>query len=315
MGQAKKLMMEQEERQAIGYDEPQLGLKYVCEDHFSNRYIKEFIRDNSVLGRCSYCKSKGQVIDLALLVNHIAQRLTDFLGGIEDQNLYLASSFIDKEDEEEGIPGYKVVDNLIAPDDEKVYDTYFEIAEDFDCLADDDSINEEIGRHFYVDRWIRQDPVSLLPNVAMKYSWDNYVNEILSSFQNLKLNPQDPYKFEELLASCNKKIGAYGFEDADEILADCVAAAAYLKRELPLSTIIYRGRPDSSGKAYSQFDDLTSAPTSYPKANRLSQAGDSVFYGSFDDKTPGMEILNYSKGTNPTISLGEFKNSQDAKCN
>lgn len=108
--------MEHEEREAIGYDEPKYGLKYVCAGHFSNPYLRGFIKNNSVNGRCSYCRHKGDVIDLALLINHIAERLTEFLGRVDDQNLYLASSFLDKEDEEEGIPGFRVIDNFIAPD-------------------------------------------------------------------------------------------------------------------------------------------------------------------------------------------------------
>lgn len=307
MGLAKKLMMEQEEREAIGYDEPQHGLKYVCADHFSNPYFRGFIMDNSVNGRCSYCNRKGNVIDLALLVSHIAERLTDFLGRIEDQNLYLASSFIDKDDEEEGIPGYCVIDNFITPDGETVYDSYYEVAEDFDCLADDDAINEEIGRHFYVNRWIRKDPVSLLPHEAMKYSWTSYVTEIIESFRKLKLNPLGAYKLEQLVSSCRKKIGAYGFEDASEILDDCVGAALHLKKTLPAGTSIYRGRPDFSGRSYTEFMDLTSAPSPSAKANRLSQAGESVFYGSFDEKTPIKEILNYTEGVTPVISLGKFE--------
>ncbi len=313
MGLAKKQMMEQEEREAIGYDEPKYGLKYVCTGHFSNPYLRGFIKNNSVNGRCSYCRHKVDVIDLALLINHIAERLTEFLGRVDDQNLYLASSFLDKEDEEEGIPGFRVIDNFIAPDYETVYDSYEDVAEDFGCLADNDSINEDIGRHFYVNRWIRKDPVSLLPHEAMKYSWDSYVREITDSFKSLKLNPEDPYDFDDFVSSCHGKIGVYGLEDVSDILHDCVGAAINLKKPLPAGTSVYRGRPDFSGHSYTEFTDLTSAPSPYAKANRLSQAGDSVFYGSFDEMTPGEEILNYTEGTKPVISLGKFETIRDLK--
>lgn len=244
--------------------------------------------------------------DLATLVSHIAERLTDFLGRIDDQNLYLASSFIDKEDEAEGIPGFLIVDNFIAPDNESVYDSYYEVAEDFDCLADDDRINGDIGRHFYVNRWIRKDPVSLLPQEALKYSWTSYFNEVIDAFKRLKINPQKTYDPNDVLTGCNKRIGAYGFEDADDIISDCVSAAINLKRRFPVGTLVYRGRPDNSGITYNKFTDLTSAPSQYAKANRLSQSEDSVFYGSFDDMTPVEEILNYTNGAKPLITLGEF---------
>ena len=306
MGQVKEQMMEQEEREAIGYDKPQFGQKYVCANHFSNSHLREYIKDNSIKGKCSYCGRTDNVIDLALLVSHIADRLTDFLGRIDDQNLYLASSFIDKEDEKEVIPGFHVVDNYIAPDGESIYNSYYEVAEDFDCLADDDRINEDIGRHFYVNRWIRKDPVSLLPHEALEYSWTSYVNEVIAAFKNLKIDPQKSYKYDDILALCDKKIGAYGFEDADDILSDCVSAAINLKESFPMGTLVYRGRPDNSGITYNKFTDLTSALTQYAKANRLSQAEDSVFYGSFDGVTPVEEILNYTNSVKPIISLGKF---------
>lgn len=140
MGLAKKLLMDQEERGAIGYDEPQYGIKYVCANHFSNSYLRGLIKANSINGKCSYCGNIKDLTNLASLVIIIAERLTEFLGRIEDQNLYLASSFIDKEDEEEGIPGFHVVDNFITPDSESVYNSYYDVAEDFDCLANDDRI-------------------------------------------------------------------------------------------------------------------------------------------------------------------------------
>lgn len=311
MGQAKRQMMEQGEREAIGYEEPRYGVKYVCATHFQNRYIREFIKQNSISGKCSYCKNNCQVIDLAGLVGHIAERLTNFLGCIEDQNLYLASSFIDKEDEEEGIPGFHVVDNFIAPDGENVYDSYREVAEDFRCLVDNDNINEDIGRHLYVNRWIRKDPVSLLPHEAMRYSWESYANEIIETFKKLKCDPKGPYNFNTLVSSCRDKIGVYEFENASDILCDCVNASINMTRRFPARTIIYRGRPDFTGKEFALFNDLTSAPTKYAKANRLSQAGDSVFYGSFDENTPIEEILNYSSGTKPLISLGKFETIKD----
>lgn len=307
MGRAKQQLMEMEEREPIGYDEPHYGIKYVCEKHFSNPFLRKFIKVNASSGCCSYCGGKGHVIDLALLVTHIAERLSDFLGEVEDQNLYLATSFLDKEDEEEGIPGFRVVDNLIAPERETVYDSYYEVAEDFGCLADDDAINEDIGRYFYVNRWIRKDPVSLLPYEERKYSWESYVNEIIESFKKLKFDPKASYNYDELLSSCRNKIGVYEFENAYDILLDCVETSINLKRQVPIGTVVYRGRPDYSGNTYTKFKDLTSAPSICAKANRLSKAGDSVFYGSFDENTPVREILNYSNGVNPVISLGMFE--------
>lgn len=157
-----------------------------------------------------------------------------------------------------------------------------------------------------MNRWIRKDPVSLLPHKALEYSWSSYVNEVIDSFKRLNNDPQKTYIYQDILVVCHKGIGVYGFEDADDILLDCVSAAMNLKRQLPAGNLVYRGRPDYSGITYNKFTDLTSAPSQYAKANRLSQTGNSVFYGSFDNDTPVKEILNYTKGAKPIISLGMF---------
>lgn len=309
MGHAKRILEEMEARMARGYEAPDRGKKFVCNNHFSNIYIKRFIDRNSHIGKCSYCGKSGQVIDFADLVEHIGTRLTDYLGNIEDQGLYCASSFKDEEDGELNAPGWDECCGLIKPYNEKVYETFEEVAWEFDCIPDNENLFTDIDDCFYVNNWIRKDPVSLEPNEELTYAWQDYSREVLKTISDKGIDHTSHYNSEDLLKLCESKLGEYGFRKAWDVVIDCADLAEKLVKILPVGSIIYRGRPDSHGQTYSQFKDLTSAPIQYAKPNRLSQSGVSVFYGSFDSETPVKEIRNYCTDKETVISIGTFEST------
>lgn len=307
MGQYKRLLEEMEAREARGYDVPELGKSFVCEGHFSNLYIKRYINRNSHLGKCSYCGKSRSIIDLADLVEYIGKRVTDYLGNIEDQDLYCASSFRDKGESELNIPGWDECCGLVKPSDKKVYETFDEVAYDFDCFPNDERLETDIDKCFFVNNWIRKNPVSLEPNEELTYAWRDYSHEMIKTVSDNRIDHTQYYNSEDILKKCKSKLGEYGLRDAWDVVNDCAGLAGKLVKTLPCGSVIYRGRPDNDGKTYNQFKDLTSAPVPSAKSNRLSQSGVSVFYGSFDSATPVREILNYSNGKKPVISLGLFE--------
>ena len=307
MGLTKRLLEEMEARMARGYDVPDRGKQFVCNNHFSNPYIKRFIVRNSHIGKCSYCGKSEQVTDLADLVEHIATRLTDYLGNIEDQGLYCASSFMDKDDEGLNVPGWDECCGLIKPANERVYESFDEVACDFDCLPDSDKLFDDIDSCFFINNWIRKDPVSLEPNEELTYAWRDYTHEIIKTISDNGIDHTKLYNPDDVLKRCKSKLGEYGMRNAIDVVDDCALLAGKLIKTLPAGRVIYRGRPDDKGHTYTQFNDLTSAPLTSAKPNRLSQSGVSVFYGSFDSETPVREILNYCNDNKPVISLGCFE--------
>lgn len=75
MGRVKQLMMEMEEHDYTGFSK---GEKYVCTHHFDDKYLNQYIQENSEDGICSYCHKKGRVIDMSALADHIGMRISIF---------------------------------------------------------------------------------------------------------------------------------------------------------------------------------------------------------------------------------------------
>lgn len=55
MGRVKQLMMEMEEHDYTGFYK---GEKCVCTHHFDDKYLNQYIQENSEDGICSYCHKK-----------------------------------------------------------------------------------------------------------------------------------------------------------------------------------------------------------------------------------------------------------------
>lgn len=53
-------------------------LKYVCTHHFDDKYLNQYIQENSEDGICSYCHRKGRVIDMSALADHIVTTISIF---------------------------------------------------------------------------------------------------------------------------------------------------------------------------------------------------------------------------------------------
>lgn len=72
-------------------------LKYVCTHHFDDKYLNQYIQENSEDGICSYCHRKGRVIDMSALADHIVTTISIFFNDIDSEGLPLASSYYDDE--------------------------------------------------------------------------------------------------------------------------------------------------------------------------------------------------------------------------
>eukprot|EP00825_Cyclidium_porcatum_P032698 TRINITY_DN34908_c0_g1_i3.p3 TRINITY_DN34908_c0_g1~~TRINITY_DN34908_c0_g1_i3.p3 ORF type:complete len:191 (-),score=17.13 TRINITY_DN34908_c0_g1_i3:596-1168(-) len=174
MGRAKELMIEQEAQYARGYISPKAKEKYICANHFNDPYLVKYINDLGNEGICTYCGEKTFVFDFADFMDHVGERITNYLGPIENEDMYLASSFLDKDEMDEEIPGFKVRGPYIAPADAEYYEDVYEMMEDFDLMTDNNELNEDIANCFNVDQWIRKDPTALLRHDEMMYSWNNF---------------------------------------------------------------------------------------------------------------------------------------------
>ena len=143
MGYWKDYQIEQEKQMAEGYILPEKGGKFLCADHYQNKYLKKYISDNGAAGVCSYCGKHTKVLDLSDFVEYVGGKLADWLEDIDNAGLFLEKSFYDNDLEE--IPGYQRASGYIAPDDASYYETNNEVMDDFDLESDNSTLNKDLS--------------------------------------------------------------------------------------------------------------------------------------------------------------------------
>ena len=96
---------------------------------------------------------------MADFIETVCARLIEYIGPMDNEGLYLASSFMDDDDD---VPGWAKRGPYIAPDNVEYYESEIDVMYDFDLYTDNDALNKDIEDCLYVDGWIRRDPTGLL---------------------------------------------------------------------------------------------------------------------------------------------------------
>ena len=298
MGRAKELQWKMEEEHRKGYKVPS-SHNYLCSSHLKNQYLKQYIDNKGQNGICSYCGKKSIVLEFANFIDYIGSRLTSYIGPIDNENLFLANSFYD--DEEEIIPGYIKRGPYIAPTNAEFYEDAGEVMSDFDLESNNKELNRDIEKSLLVENWIRKDPTGMILKDEMLMSWKNFSNLVKTKSRYTFFRHDEYYT------------DAYGNKYMDhDILEETSILVKNLEESIPCGTVIYRGRPVFD-KPFSTFAELTAPPAKYAKNNRMSPYGISLFYGSFDKDTPKKEILNYLTDKNTSICIGKFETIRELK--
>ena len=294
------MMIRMEEDRVRGYSVPERGEKFLCSNHFSNPYLRDHIKHNGILGECSYCGSRETVLDLADFVEYIGIRLAEYLEDIDDAGLFLESSFFDDGDEQ--IPGCIRRCGYIAPEDADFYESNEDAMENFGLIPDSDSLYEDLSSSLYLENKIRRDPTSLLLSDELSILWSQFCN-LVKYQQRYTFFKSSLFNDESLLHSSS------GLSD---ILTEVSSLVRRVEDTIPAGIVLYRCRPAKETDSVTGFFDLTSPPSRVAKANRLSPAGISMFYGSFDKETPFTETRNYAKAL-PLIYRGTFETTKELR--
>ena len=294
MSRIKRYLEELEEEQQRGYSLP-VTEKQICSHHFFDKYLNKHIISNGHDGVCSYCKRQEKVLSLSDFITYVGDELANYLGNIDNENLYLASSFYDDADEQ--IPGIKRYGPYAVPDNKTIYEDAREVMEDFNLISNSEELNNDIENCLHVNNWIKRDPFGMELHEELSLSW--------KEFCRLVQNNRRYTFFKSPLFEDPTIKGEYGLSD---ILTELGHMVPLLDKELPAGEIVYRCRPENSDNPVEVFKDITSAPPNLAKANRMSPTGISMFYGSFDKATPIKEILSYSSENIPKyIYEGTFQ--------
>lgn len=297
MGLAKKMMMRAEEERACGYSHPDRGEKYLCPCHFTNSYLRKFIEESGDLGTCSYCGHDERVIDLAVFVEYVGGRLSEYLQDLDSADLPLASGLFESDDED--IPGIRRIGPYMVSKDADYFENNEEALESFDLEPDSDELYKDLSACLHLEYKIRRDPNSPLMSEELAYSWRQFCDLV-------KRKQRYTFFHSPLFDEPTVEHSPNGLSD---ILSELGSLVHHVEIVIPKGTLIYRGRPTDKEGTVTSFNDLTAPPVDKAKVNRLSPAGISMFYGSFEPDTPIEEIRNYSDA--PFIYLGKFKTLKD----
>lgn len=289
MGFAKRHMMEMEERG----DWPSSSLqgKYVCTHHFDDRYINKMISEKGVNGCCSYCGHKGLVRDMYDLGRDLVWKISMYYTDIDNAGFPLASGYYD--DEQEEIPGYKRVGAFIVPVENEVFDSIEELVSELGLITEDEELNADIEGMFTSEQWVSKDVYLEDQTKHLSILWDKFCKDVTSHRRFTFLATPE-------------------FDGADNILDRLknIVVEQGLCRELPKGTVIFRARKIKGPQKDYTFKDITSAPEIVSFPNRMSPAGISMFYGSFEKETPMNECVG---GDEPIMIVGTFRTSRPLK--
>ena len=296
MGFTKRYLEQLEEESARGYSAPERGDRFLCTSHYSDEYLNAFIQENGVEGVCSYCGRRGRVIDFSDFVEHVGSKLSEHLEQIDDAGLFLESTIFD--DDDEVVPGITRRDGFAAPEGVPYYNDFSEMMWDFDLVSDSEELNNDLSNSMLFERRIRRDPMAMLLSEELSMMWRNFCDFVKT---RQRFTFFKSWLFDEgMLEQSDNGLG--------DILSELGGLVHRVEATIEVGTALYRCRPANPDETVASFEDITAPPASAAKSNRLSPAGISMFYGSFDKDTPIAEV-GYAVGK-PIIYLGAFKTTK-----
>lgn len=257
--------------------------RLVCAGHFEDNHLIEFIEDNGIEATCDYCKPRyqiGKVIAFDKLVDRIDEALSNFYNHPDEEGMAYDSS-------EGGTYGWYGAE---------VYDTndlFYEVGLDIDGSK----LQSEILSAFSDKVWCHIDPYWNRPHEQMTYNWEKFSRLVKHQIR---------YSF-----FMTKSFKGDEGQPLQEILNDIARNADDLGliKKLPLENSIFRCHQHPDFEKINTFQRLTSPPIKCStQPNRMSPAGISMFYGSFDKETARIEVINSDVlKAKPCFTVGEFR--------
>lgn len=297
MGWVKNHMMELEEQG--DWPSSDLADKFVCTCHFEDIYLNKFILKEGHDGKCSYCAKKGTVCDMETLGRHIMWKISLYYSPLDNADLYLANSYYD--DEQEIIPGFKRIGEYIVPKELTYYDSVDELMYGLDLLTDDEILNNDIKSCFTTEQWISSDFYDEDRSVKYANQWDRFVNTVTHRGRFTFLATPE---FRNIIQEKNGHS-----DDILSVLSDLIIEQGLVKT-LAKGKKLYRARKVNDVKVEYGFKDITSPPDIFAFPNRMSPAGISMFYASFEKNTATNECVG---GDSAGLIVGTFETIKDLR--
>lgn len=297
MGWVKKHLMDLEEQG--NWPSSELADKYVCTCHFEDKYLNEIIQSHGKQGTCSYCGKQSVVCDMETLCEQIVWKIGLYYQPLDNAGLYLADGFYD--DEQEVISGFKRIGEYVVPENLTYFDSVDALMNGLDLTTDDDNLYDDINSCFTTEQWISSDMYDEDRSVKYANQWDRFVDTVTHYGRFTFLATPE---FRNII---QEKEGHS--DDILSVLSDLIIEQGLVKK-LAKGTKLYRARKVDDVNMKYKFFDITSPPDNLAFPNRMSPAGISMFYASFEKETATNECVG---GDSAGLIVGNFETVKDLR--
>lgn len=282
MGQAKKYMMEEEER---GYSID--SEKWICADEFPHQsYLRYYIGKSFEDHICSYCGEDKQCLSLNAIVEKVYDAIEEVF---EDPSASLPfESSDDTWGDLDGTGLHKEGAGFVLPDHHHIMTTT-EALEEAGFEPRTDQIIDDISESIHQGYWVYRDLMYSTDQEILEFNWQTFWENTIKDAKSGK-----PY--EEI-----KRDNAVHLNFMKEALASNLHA---LSKEIPKGSELYRCVNYKTVPDPLEAKNLWAPPAKYASSQRMSRNGQSRFYASLDPQTPLKEAVKNTNGE--TACLGTF---------
>lgn len=254
--------------------------KYICSSCIGDTYMKNWIEENAQeTCECSYCGKNAKCVSMDSFMDKIMEAVEKRYGQADE-----VGAGWDSEDKEYTVP---------------VYDKYNFVWMINDYLQGSDEVQYELENLIDDIIWCERDPYGIPNDKHELYSW-HYFSNVVKSSSRYFFEMAGYDRFNELLSPMNTL----------DSIASTVKKLGLIK-EMPVGEKFYRAHSLIKNEKIDYTSERLGAPPSKKaKANRMSAAGISVFYGTDDIKTAMKEVL---QPNTDSFVIAEFSNSQKIK--
>lgn len=273
MGQVKQMMLEEND-----YDLGYIKDTFVCSNHIDDYAIREFIKKSDAKEKCSYCNKKRKVVSFRDLMEEI-------LFGVRFQ-YEDAANWMSYDSREGGYLGntytnYELIEQLLEIDN-------YNLQEDIS-----NGIADIVWSSRY-DYWSTEGEL-------LEDNWSLF-KDVVKHKNRYLFTKSNKFKTEE--------DNRHPFDIFQDI-SDSVKPLNLLNR-ISVNDELYRVRQHELITDVKSFVDIASTPKDKSiYSNRMSPAGISMFYGSFDKDTSAKETIDRNNENAKYISTGIFKTKKE----
>ena len=280
MSRIKEYLMDIEEGRIVPGE---LQDKCVCPDHFSDVELQGVIREEGHRGRCSYCGGKGIVMDIPDFIKMVRSKLESEFEDVDNAMLPLEKSVFDDDDED--VPSFTRFHGYAAPSDSDMYDDTGEVISELLEITEPEALFHDVVNALPEHGWISKAPFVATLDDELNIKWKHFAEMVKHKQRFTFLANREfdgrPSEYDNGLFDILTELGAMIHKFG-------------ICKNLDDETVIYRARPITKDTSLI-FDEITSPPDECAKQNRMSPAGVSMFYGSFDEETARKECTPQSR--------------------